>query len=701
MADYRRMPPSSHVEHLQRSREEILGAVGEPPDLTFVRGSGNLGDELIWAGTRELLRGRTYTEIGFDELPGAIGHTALICGCGRFCQAYHELMPHVLAIAEMRFERVIVLPSTFDTSVGVIRNTLEHTRALVFAREQESYNQIQSLCDARLAHDCAFFFDYTPHMQDGSGVLLAFRTDRESAGERPIPPENDDISVTAGALERWLEEIANHELIQTDRAQVMIAGALLGKMVAFDASSYFKLPAIADYALNDFPVKRLPPATVKLTSTRLAPSPCSPQAQVVREDLREQAELNPPPPIERLHDSAGSPRVTAVIVSYNRPELILGALYSLIHVTSIPVNIVIVDNNSTPATRRALTEACAEQSQIRLHLSDRNLGASGGRQLGLELVETELVMFMDDDIELMPGALEHLVSELDLHPDVGGVTPVVVLADGRVSHSGGWYEESPEIVSFRGESAGVQFGHAEVPASGPCDWIQGTSLIRMSLLMDFPRDVGMAAYFEDTEWAFRVAKARPGCFRRSREALVIHHSEHRLWGRRDFVGLAYMAGRISASAHFYRAHCQLLRVPGMDVFSIMPQLTRTNETLDLVGARLVMELVNTHSTDWLLMEWMNGGLDPVLGVERTTLGDELHAVRTEIERLRAELTAVQSEAQDAQRQVEIERVGREEISARLRHIHESRLWKLGGSYDLARRRARGALASLKILPPSR
>jgi GT2 family glycosyltransferase len=645
VADYRRMPPASHLEHLQRSREEILGAIGESPDVTLIRAIGNMGDELTLAGTRALLRGRLHGEVGVEELPAARGHTALICGSGGFCHPYHELMPHVLAVAEMRFERVVLLPSTFDTSVDAVREVLERTQAVIFARERESYSQIQSLCDARLAHDCAFFFDYDPYRQTGSGVLQAFRTDAESSGERPLPPENEDISATAGTLEGWLRKISSHELIQTDRAQVTIAAALLGKTVEFDSSSYFKVPAIADYALRDFPVRRLPPARAPGRAPAcLAPAPCSPEAEAVRERLRARAEDSPPPAIERVHDSAGSPRVTAVIVSHNRPELVLGSLHSLIHVTSIPVNIVVIDNNSTPRTRRVLDEACAGHSQIQVQLSERDLGAAGGRKLALELVDTELALLLDDDAELLPGALEHMVSELDLHPDAEGVTPLVVLPDGRVSHSGQLYEESPEIVSFTSVSAGVQFDDPDIPASGPCDWVPWTaSLIRRSLFEEFPPDERMFAYFDDCEWCLRVARSRSRCFRRSREAVVLHHAKHKEGWRRDFIGRANLAPFISAEAYFYRAHGLLLRAPGVDVFAMMPELTRTNGTLDLAGARLVMELASTHSNDWLLMEWMNGGLDPILGVERTALGDELHACRTEVNTLRAELAVARSD----------------------------------------------------------
>jgi hypothetical protein len=40
---------------------------------------------------------------------------------------------------------------------------------------------------------------------------------------------------------------------------VMIAAALLGKSVDYGTSSYHKVPAIADYALRLFPVRRVEP----------------------------------------------------------------------------------------------------------------------------------------------------------------------------------------------------------------------------------------------------------------------------------------------------------------------------------------------------------------------------------------------------------------------------------------------------------
>lgn len=71
-----------------------------------------------------------------------------------------------------------------------------------------------------------------------------------------IPAGNDDISLSCSSLDEWLGLIAAHEHIRTDRAHVIIAGAMLGRSVEFWSSSYHKLPAIAEFALSGLPVTR-------------------------------------------------------------------------------------------------------------------------------------------------------------------------------------------------------------------------------------------------------------------------------------------------------------------------------------------------------------------------------------------------------------------------------------------------------------
>ena len=246
----------SHQRRLEASRARLLSAIGAPADLTLIRFPGNIGDQLIHAGTRALLAPFTYREIDVREVRKHEGDTALVSGGGAWCAAF-QMLPSPLPLIEERFRRVIVLPSSFDTGLERVRQVLAQTSALVFARERTSYRMIRGLCRAELAFDCAFYFDYGPYRRRGEGILTAFRTDQESAFPS-VPEGNVDISVTCHGLDDWLRTIAAHELVRTDRAHVTIAAALLGKRVEYLASSYHKVPAIVDYSLSGFPVVRLP-----------------------------------------------------------------------------------------------------------------------------------------------------------------------------------------------------------------------------------------------------------------------------------------------------------------------------------------------------------------------------------------------------------------------------------------------------------
>lgn len=239
------------------SKRKILDVIGEPRDLTFVRGVGNIGDSLINAGVRQMLAGVEYREVSILNFANAHGHTAVFPGAGGFCRAYHRNPPLVTQL-EARFDRLIILPSSFDVTVDSVKSYLQGTRAHVFARERESYQQIRDLCRADLAHDCAFHFNFEPYRRRGHGTLTACRTDRESA-LLWLPNDNCDISYTGETFDEFLWTIARYELIRTDRAHVMIAAAMLGKRVEYWPSNYHKLPAIAEFSLANYPVIRIDP----------------------------------------------------------------------------------------------------------------------------------------------------------------------------------------------------------------------------------------------------------------------------------------------------------------------------------------------------------------------------------------------------------------------------------------------------------
>lgn len=240
---------------LDAARAEIRGLVNGASSVVVVRRGGNTGDRLIWMGTHRLLDGLATTWLVWRKDANVRADVILLVGSGGWCKAYHG-MPETLAWAKDHAEQVIVLPSSFERDAPGVAMALSESRAIVYAREPESYRQIRDLCDARIAHDCALYFDFEKWRRPGVGVLHAFRTDREKGGE-PIPADNEDISVRHGVIGAWLDRIAQHEEIHTDRAHVMIAAALLHKRVRYRASAYHKVPEIARHSLRGYDVEAL------------------------------------------------------------------------------------------------------------------------------------------------------------------------------------------------------------------------------------------------------------------------------------------------------------------------------------------------------------------------------------------------------------------------------------------------------------
>src|SRR5687768_46276 len=113
--------------------------------------------------------------------------------------------------------------------------------------------------------------------------------------------------------------------------------------------------------------------------------------------------------------SACSPRVTIVVLSYNRPHLLEHALHSIALQTCHPCEVLVVDNASSSSPRiRDLVEGF---NGVRLIANTTNRGFTGGMNQGLAAAGGEYVYLTEDDIELDPACVATLVDFLEHHRD--------------------------------------------------------------------------------------------------------------------------------------------------------------------------------------------------------------------------------------------------------------------------------------------
>jgi GT2 family glycosyltransferase len=247
-------------------------------------------------------------------------------------------------------------------------------------------------------------------------------------------------------------------------------------------------------------------------------------------------------------------RITVVLVTRNSATALPLSLGSLAGAQRI----IMVDAMSTDNTIEVARKSHHAVEIISL-TDDRGLGAATNK--GLALVETEYVLNINPDTQLMPGCIERLVALADSNPQTGGVAPQLTNANG-----------DPEIdVMGPGE---IRHSHIAVPPDGPfCTWfITGAVVLwRVAALRTVNGfDEDFFLYNEDTDLCLRTTRAGyslildPGARAdhfggRSEEVTLksrIRRDWNMVWGHLIYERKHGRPGEAEESAHAYIKRCR-------------------------------------------------------------------------------------------------------------------------------------------------
>lgn len=123
------------------------------------------------------------------------------------------------------------------------------------------------------------------------------------------------------------------------------------------------------------------------------------------------------------------PRVTIILPTRNRPEMLRRAVRSALGQTVDDLEVLVVDDSSSPPAE------VPEDPRLRLVRLPTRAGAAGARNAGLREARGEYVAVLDDDDELLPEMAEASLAALrrsELPPPVAVLSGVRVVADGEV-----------------------------------------------------------------------------------------------------------------------------------------------------------------------------------------------------------------------------------------------------------------------------
>jgi glucosyl-dolichyl phosphate glucuronosyltransferase len=111
--------------------------------------------------------------------------------------------------------------------------------------------------------------------------------------------------------------------------------------------------------------------------------------------------------------------VTVVLSTFNRASMLPAAIASVLqqHGSTLPYELIVVDNNSTDETRQVVRTAQRADARLR-YVFETQQGLSHARNAGLDHARAPIVAFTDDDVRVAPTWVEVIHQAFDAHPDV-------------------------------------------------------------------------------------------------------------------------------------------------------------------------------------------------------------------------------------------------------------------------------------------
>lgn len=217
---------------------------------------------------------------------------------------------------------------------------------------------------------------------------------------------------------------------------------------------------------------------------------------------------------------SGAPAVSVIVVAHNRHALTLMALASLRSNFAGDLELLLIDSGSTDELRhveRYVTGA-------RLLRFDSNIGFVRGCNAAMQCASADAVLFLNNDVELAPGAVAAALARLQSDAAIGAV-------GGKVIRTHGLLQEAGNIVWCDGATSGYLRGASPlVPEANfvrDVDFCSGVFLLCRRSLLDavggFDEDFA-PAYYEDADLCLRIAAA--GARVVYDPSVVIHHLEY-------------------------------------------------------------------------------------------------------------------------------------------------------------------------------
>jgi Glycosyltransferases involved in cell wall biogenesis len=159
-------------------------------------------------------------------------------------------------------------------------------------------------------------------------------------------------------------------------------------------------------------------------------------------------------------------KVSIIMPAFNAEDTIGEAIASALNGTHQNLEILVIDDCSTDATEKTVTDMAAKDQRIKYYKNPTNLGAYKSRNLMMEAATGQFLAFLDSDDTWEPNKLEECLKMLKQHPEIKSVGHALRYIDKRGNKVG-------YIPTYPTNEEELQ----EVQENGTIPWVFPTALV--------------------------------------------------------------------------------------------------------------------------------------------------------------------------------------------------------------------------------
>lgn len=230
-----------------------------------------------------------------------------------------------------------------------------------------------------------------------------------------------------------------------------------------------------------------------------------------------------------------TPKVACIVLNYNGKDITVQAVESLRAMDYPSFDILHVDNGSTDGSAEAVAAVDPETILVR---TEENLGPAGGMNLGMWYAlehDYDYLLFLNNDIEVAPDMLTHMVEVAERDPTIGCVGPKAYYywERERIWSAGGIIRFRQSVTRERGDG---EVDRGQYDRDDEVDYATGCALMMKRSAVEAVGYWDPAFRFaaEDADWCRR---ARAAGFR----SMLAHRAV--LYHMVAYTGGAYVAKR--------------------------------------------------------------------------------------------------------------------------------------------------------------